>query len=81
MPREILVSKSLNSAIFLQVDGGAEGIRTPYLLVANEALSLLSYSPITLVIITYTVVGFKPVGQDKYYTSGFLTLCTIEPTI
>ena len=25
--------------------GGAEGIRTPYLLVANEALSLLSYSP------------------------------------
>ena len=32
--------------------GGAEGIRTPYLLVANEALSLLSYSPITLVIIT-----------------------------
>ena len=25
--------------------GGAEGIRTPYLLVANEALSQLSYSP------------------------------------
>jgi hypothetical protein len=34
-----------------------------------------------LVIITHTVVGFKPVGQDKYYTNGFLTLCTIEPTI
>ena len=27
------------------IKNGAEGIRTPYLLVANEALSLLSYSP------------------------------------
>ena len=61
--------------------GGAEGIRTPYLLVANETLSLLSYSPITLVIITHTVVGFKTVDQDKYYTSGVLTLRPIEHTI
>jgi hypothetical protein len=28
------------------VDGGAEGNRTPDLLIANEALSQLSYSPI-----------------------------------
>ena len=61
--------------------GGAEGIRTPYLLVANEALSLLSYSPITLVIITYTAAYFKPVGQDKYYTNGVLTLRPVELTI
>ena len=27
-------------------DGGAEGIRTPGLLIANEALSQLSYSPV-----------------------------------
>jgi hypothetical protein len=24
---------------------------------------------------------FKPVGQDKYYTNGVLTLCSIEHTI
>ncbi len=29
----------------IEPSSGAEGIRTPYLLVANEALSLLSYSP------------------------------------
>jgi hypothetical protein len=28
MPREILASKSLNSAIFLQVNGGPKGTRT-----------------------------------------------------
>ena len=60
--------------MILQVDGGAEGIRTPYLLVANEALSLLSYSPDILVIISYTAAVFKPIGQQKYYTIVFLTL-------
>ena len=61
--------------------GGAEGIRTPYLLVANEALSLLSYSPGTLVIITYIITGFKPSDQYKDCTNGVLTLCSDEPTI
>ena len=34
--------------------GGAEGIRTPDLLIANEALSQLSYSP-----------GLRPTGLDN----------------
>ena len=63
------------------MSSGAEGIRTPYLLVANEALSLLSYSPSTLVIITYTGIFIKPVDQDKYYTNSFLTLRPVEHTI
>ena len=31
--------------MILQVDGGAEGIRTPYPFLAKEMLSLMSYSP------------------------------------
>ena len=39
--------------------GGAEGTRTPYLLNANESLSLLSYSPSTLIIITCIEIFIK----------------------
>ena len=38
-------SKRLNDDTFLAEDGGAEGIRTPDLLRAREALSQLSYGP------------------------------------
>jgi hypothetical protein len=34
------------TAFVVPADGGAEGNRTPDLLIANEALSQLSYSPI-----------------------------------
>jgi hypothetical protein len=37
-------------------DGGAEGNRTPDLLIANEALSQLSYSPIAGVTLRMTLV-------------------------
>ena len=36
--------------------GGREGIRTPGLLVANEALSQLSYSPIAHFVVVFTAL-------------------------
>jgi hypothetical protein len=52
----------------LQIAGGAEGIRTPYLRDANAALSQMSYSPMqTLRIITHYFL----VSQQHYcYTES-----------
>ena len=49
MPPDGKMVQSL-SALPMGHVGGAEGIRTPYLLVANETLSQLSYSPMTLTV-------------------------------
>src|SRR5262245_25003890 len=53
----------------LEVVGGAEGDRTPDLLIANEALSQLSYSP------QQPVSGGEnvPQGRRGYWLAGLLS--------
>jgi integrase len=56
--------------------GGREGIRTPGLLVANEALSQLSYSPspsIAYGIIPDLVRLAKPIGTSRFRCHKFLS--------
>jgi hypothetical protein len=53
------VSTIRGEALVTVVDGGADGIRTHYLLTASQTLSRLSYSPNTAVNIT------KAVGELK----------------
>ena len=40
-------SGSIQNGYCFSFNGGAEGIRTPYLLTASQTLSQLSYSPMT----------------------------------
>ena len=63
--------------------GGAEGDRTPDLLIANQPLSQLSYGPIPPVIVprptgdSRAVRGFRTVGCD--YGFGHGLLCSSAP--
>ena len=43
---EDTILRSENTGVFRAEDGGAEGSRTPDLLIANETLYQLSYDPI-----------------------------------
>ena len=50
-------------------DGGAEGIRTPDLLNAIQALSQLSYSPK----LNWSVIGKVPGGAEGIRTPGLIS--------
>ncbi len=56
--------------------GGREGIRTPDLLVANEALSQLSYSPTSSKLILAKARGLAntPSADRKYSGAEFLRM-------
>ena len=49
-------------------DGGAEGSRTPDLLIANETLYQLSYDPMPVLIISFRIAS----RQAIFFPSGFL---------
>ena len=61
------VKESKDDSQVIDNNGGREGIRTPGLLVANEALSQLSYSPtssnpLSLAEVTTTLQNFRSWG-------------------
>lgn len=52
----------MENQVLTKHHGGAEGNRTPDLLIANEALSQLSYSPMALLIVPIGPVSVKQSG-------------------